>query len=181
LLLERFTADRLPRLSGTSHAWAIYRQARLGYHLQCLEWNKRVGAMHRVEQQFPFLDVDLIQFLMSIPGEAQSPDGVSRGLERQAMRGTVPDAIVDRRSKGEFTSLGNEGVDHDFAAIRDLLGHDALSVRFGYVDGPVLWKLLDQWRLAVRGANDGIVADRIIDLCGMEFLLRRYFSAAVPC
>jgi hypothetical protein len=176
ILLDRFIADRMPRRRGTSHAWAMYRQARLGYHLQCMEWNARIGAMHGLEMAFPFLDCDLIQFLMSIPGEIQSHEGVSRGLEREAMRGIVPDAIVDRRSKGEFTALGNEGIEYDFAAIRDLLGPDALSVRFGYVVGPVLWKMLDQWRAAIRDASDAVLADRIIELCGLELLMRRFFS-----
>jgi asparagine synthase (glutamine-hydrolysing) len=175
LLRQRAADAGLPRRGGTSHAWAIYQQSRLGYHVQCMEWNSRIGAMHGLDVAFPYLDCDLIQFLMSIPGEIQSHDGVPRGLMRHAMRGIVPDAIIDRGSKGEFTQLTNQSIEDDFAAISEILGPSALSVRLGYVDGPVLWKLLPQWRAAIRRADDAVLTNRIVDLCGFELLLRAYF------
>ena len=180
LLRDRHAAERLMRRPGTHHAWAIYRQSQLAYHVSCMEWNVRVAAGHDLEMAFPYLDCDLLQFLMSIPGDIQSHDGIPRGLLRQAMRGTVPDAIVDRRTKGEFTHLGKQSIDGDFAMIADLLGPTALSVRFGYIDGPVLWQLLDLWRAAMRAADDAVVADRLTDLCGLELLLRRFFSDWEP-
>jgi asparagine synthase (glutamine-hydrolysing) len=174
LLRERFEDERPPNPQGTSHARAIYQQSRRGYHLQCMEWNARLGAMHGLEMAFPYLDCDLLQFLMAIPGDVQSHDGVPRGLMREAMRGIVPDAVIDRRSKGEFTQLANRSIADDFPLISEILGPTAWSVRLGYVDGPVLWPLLDQWRLSIRTARDARLANRVIDLCGMELLLRRF-------
>jgi asparagine synthase (glutamine-hydrolysing) len=175
LLRQRAADAGLPTRGGTSHAWAVYQQSRLGYHVQCMEWNSRIGAMHGLDVAFPYLDCDLIQFLMSIPGEIQSHDGVPRGLMRHAMRGIVPDTIINRNSKGEFTQLTNQSIEGDFAAISEILGPSALSVRLGYVDGPVLWKLLPQWRAAIRRANDAVLTNRVVDLCGFELLLRAYF------
>ena len=174
LLRERSEDERPPNPEGTSHARAIYQQSRRGYHLQCMEWNARLGAMHGLEMAFPYLDCDLLQFLMAIPGDVQSHEGVPRGLMREAMRGTVPDAVIDRRSKGEFTQLANRSIADDFPLISEILGPTALSVRLGYVDGPVLWALLDQWRASIRTARDARLANRVIDLCGMELLLRRF-------
>jgi asparagine synthase (glutamine-hydrolysing) len=179
LLSERASHAGQPTPDGTRHAAAIYQQSRLGYHVQCMEWNARVGAMHGLEVAFPYLDCALIQFLMSIPGEIQSHDGVPRGLMRQAMRGTVPEAIIDRRSKGEFTQLTNQSIDDDFAAIAELLGPSAWAVRLGYIEGPVLWKLLPEWRAAIRRADDAVLTNRIVDLCGLELLLREFFSTEV--
>ena len=178
LLRERFEDERPPNPQGTSHARAIYQQSRRGYHLQCMEWNARLGAMHGLEMAFPYLDCDLLQFLMAIPGDVQSHDGVPRGLMREAMRGIVPDAVIDRRSKGEFTQLANRSIADDFPLISEILGPTALSVRLGYVDGPVLWTLLDQWRTSIRTARDARLANRVIDLCGMELLLRRFAGHA---
>ncbi len=178
ILRERFSAPRVRRVAGSSHAWSIYQQVRLGYHLHCMEWNARIGNMYGVEMAFPYLDRALVQFLISLPGEIQSHEGVQRGLMRSAMCGVVPPAIVNRRSKGEFTYLANEGVERDFPAIRELLGRDALSVQLGYVDGPVLWSHLDRWRSDIRAADDGILSDRVIDLCGFEMLLRHFFLDA---
>jgi len=178
LLRERFEETRLTRRPGTSHAWAIYQQCRRGYHVRCMEWNSRVAATHGLEIAFPYLDCDLVQFLMSIPGEIQSYDGVPRGLMRQAMRGIVPDAIVDRRSKGEFTQLANRSVELDFGAIAAILGPSSLAVQFGYVDGPALWPLLAEWKNAIGTAGTATLANRVIELCGIELLLREF---TIPC
>jgi asparagine synthase (glutamine-hydrolysing) len=177
LLRDRATHASAAAVDGSSHARAIYKQARLGYHVQCMEWNNRMGAMHDLDIAFPYLDGDLVQFLMSIPGDVQSHDGVPRGLMREAMRRTVPAAIVERRSKGEFTHLANESIERDFAAISEILGPSSLSVQFGYVDGPVLWTRLDEWRAAIKGANDTVLTNRLVGLCGVELFLRSYFGA----
>jgi asparagine synthase (glutamine-hydrolysing) len=174
LLRERFEDGRLPVAGGTSHARAIYRQTRRPYHVQCMEWNARVAAMHGIDMAFPYLDGDLLQFLMAIPGDVQSHDGVPRGLMREAMRGIVPDAVVGRRTKGEFTHLANQSIEQDFPFISEILGPTALAVRLGYVEGAVLWRTLDEWRLAIRAANNTSLTNRVIDLCGIELLLRRF-------
>jgi hypothetical protein len=174
LLRQRFEDERLAGAGGTSHARAIYNQTRRGYHVQCMEWNARLAAMHGIEIAFPYLDCDLLQFLMAIPGDIQSHDGVPRGLMREAMRGLVPDAVVNRRTKGEFTQLANQSIGYDFSMISDILGPTALSVRLGYVDGPVLWKLLEDWRTAIQVSSNARLTNRVIDLCGMELLLRRF-------
>jgi asparagine synthase (glutamine-hydrolysing) len=174
LLRERFEDGRLKAAHGTSHARAIYQQSRRGYHVQCMEWNARVAAMRGIDMAFPYLDCDLLQFLMAIPGDVQSHDGVPRGLMREAMVGIVPDAVVRRRSKGEFTHLANQSIEYDFALISDILGPTALSVRLGYVNGPVLWRMLDEWRATIRGSSNTSLTNRVIDLCGMELLLRRF-------
>src|SRR5580765_7213678 len=139
-----------------------------------MEWNARLAAMHGIEIAFPYLDCDLLQYLMAIPGDIQSHDGIPRGLMREAMRGLVPDAVVSRRSKGEFTRLANQSIEFDFSRIADILGQTSWSVRLGYVDGPVLWKLLDEWRTSIRDSSNARLANRVIDLCGMELLLRRF-------
>lgn len=176
ILFERFTAERLPRRKGTSHAWSMYQQARLSYPVHCMEWNSRIGAMHGMEMGFPFLDRNLIQFLMSIPGEIQSRGGISRGLMREAMRGIVPDAIAARRGKADFTYRINAGVERQFATIGKLLGPNSMLVEYGYTDGPVLWKMLDQWRTAIKETSDCLIAWRIVRLCGLEIFLRSFFG-----
>jgi asparagine synthase (glutamine-hydrolysing) len=176
ILRERFEERRLTRVPGSSHARAIYQQARHGYHVRCMEWNARVAAMHGLEIAFPYLDSDLVQFLMSMPGEIQSHDGVPRGLMRKAMRGLVPDVVVDRRSKGEFTQLANRSLELDFPAIETILGPSSLAVQCGYLDGSALWPLLADWKKALAEAENATVANRLLDLCGMELLLREFTS-----
>jgi len=176
ILRERFEETRLPRPGGTTHAWAIYQQSRRSYHVQCLEWNSRIAAMHGLDMAFPYLDADLLQFLMSIPGDIQSHEGVPRGLMRAAMRRIVPDVVTDRRTKGEFTLLANQSIEIEFSDITTMLGRSSLLVQHGYVDGPVLWRLLDEWQTAMHTAETASVANRVLELCGMEMFLRQFTS-----
>ena len=176
ILRERFEEARLVRSPGTAHAWAIYRQSRRSYHVQCLEWNHRIAAMHGLDIAFPYLDAELLQFLMSIPGDIQSHDGVPRGLMRAAMRRIVPDVVTDRRTKGEFTHLANQSIENDYSEIAAILGRSSLLVQRGYVDGPVLWRLLSEWRTSIQTAESASLANRLLELCGMEIFLRQFAS-----
>jgi asparagine synthase (glutamine-hydrolysing) len=58
-----------------------------------------------VESRVPFLTPDLVNFLGRLP-EAYliSPDGTSKSVFRKAMRGIVPDAVLDRRDKIGFAT-----------------------------------------------------------------------------
>ncbi len=51
----------------SAHAQCLYEEARSGYHVQCMEWNNKIAATPGLDIAFPFLDRDLISFLMSIP------------------------------------------------------------------------------------------------------------------
>ena len=176
ILRERFEAARLARPGGTTHAWAIYQQSRRSYHVQCLEWNCRIAAMHGLEMAFPYLDAELLQFLMSIPGDIQSHEGVPRGLMRAAMRRIVPNVVTDRRTKGEFTHLANQSIEIDFSQIAAVLGRSSRLVERGYVDGPILWRLLGEWRTALQSVDSASLANRVLELCGMEIFLRQFAS-----
>jgi asparagine synthase (glutamine-hydrolysing) len=65
---------------------------------------RQLGCMdlspgHPFERRYPFLDRDLLEFVLAIPREQLVRPGQRRSLMRRALRGTVPDAILDRRRK----------------------------------------------------------------------------------
>jgi asparagine synthase (glutamine-hydrolysing) len=51
------------------------------------------------ETRYPFLDRDLLEFLLAIPREQLVRPGERRSLMRRALRGTVPREVLDRRRK----------------------------------------------------------------------------------
>ncbi|GAB3065880.1 asparagine synthase (glutamine-hydrolyzing) [Pedococcus soli] len=56
-----------------------------------------------IESRVPFLHVDLAEFLLTLPEDyLLSPGGQTKRLLRAAMRGIVPDAVLDRRDKIGF-------------------------------------------------------------------------------
>lgn len=56
-----------------------------------------------IEARVPFLTVELAEFVLRLPESyLLSPDGETKHIFRAAMRGIVPDAILDRRDKIGF-------------------------------------------------------------------------------
>ncbi|MEE9124534.1 MAG: asparagine synthase-related protein [candidate division NC10 bacterium] len=159
----------------TAHARALYEQARSSRHVLCMEWENKVAAMHGLEMAFPFLDRDLVSFLFRIPGEMQNWKGIPKILLRDAMRGVLPEAILGRTWKGDFTHLANEGMDRDYPELSNFLLSDTMSVRMGYVDRDMLREELDQRREKLRGESCE-TAWSLSDLLGLELWLQIFFG-----
>jgi len=89
-------ATRHPRYA-SAHARNLYQLVHRSSHRLQIEADEKVAARFGVERTLPFLDRDVVSYLMSIPGEIQTRNGVPRALLRDAMRGIVPDPILERR------------------------------------------------------------------------------------
>lgn len=130
-------ADQLATIGDGFHsaqAKSLYLEARSKYHVHCMEWSNKVGAVLGVDVALPFLDRDLLAFLMAIPGDIQNWNGVPRGLLREAMQGVLPEPVRRRTWKGSFSSAVNQGVSQDFPTVARALSSDSLGVRLGYLD-----------------------------------------------
>ena len=58
-----------------------------------------------IESRVPFLTTDMAEFLLSLPEEyLVSPQGETKHIFRAAMRGIVPDTILDRKDKIGFAT-----------------------------------------------------------------------------
>lgn len=157
------------------HARALYEEARSSHHVTCLEWNDKVAAMHGLDMAFPFLDRDLLAFLMAIPGDVQTSRGVPKGLLREGLRGVLPDAIRERAWKADFTHLVNDGVALDFERVRQCLETDGMAVRMGYLSAYALGEEFDRLRERVRGESCETAWD-LSDLYGLELWLQLFFG-----
>jgi asparagine synthase (glutamine-hydrolysing) len=60
----------------------------------------RASMMVSLEVRSPFLDQDLAEFARRIPHEYKYRHGTTKYLLREAMRGVLPDAVLERRKKG---------------------------------------------------------------------------------
>jgi asparagine synthase (glutamine-hydrolysing) len=68
-----------------------------------LRHEDRLAMAHSVESRVPFLTASLVEFLMSLPATyLLSADGASKHVFRNAMRGIVPDSILNRQDKIGF-------------------------------------------------------------------------------
>ena len=55
-----------------------------------------------IEARVPFLDPRLVEFCLALDPEEKLKDGLVKSVLRRAMRGTVPDEVLDRRDKMGF-------------------------------------------------------------------------------
>ncbi len=70
-----------------------------------LRYQDRSAMSYSVECRVPFLTTKMAEFLFSLPEEFLiSKKGETKAVFRQAMRGIVPDAILDRKDKIGFAT-----------------------------------------------------------------------------
>jgi asparagine synthase (glutamine-hydrolysing) len=70
-----------------------------------LRYEDRNSMAYSIESRVPFLTPDLAGFLLRLPEEYLiGPDGTSKRIFREAMRGIVPDGVLDRRDKIGFAT-----------------------------------------------------------------------------
>jgi asparagine synthase (glutamine-hydrolysing) len=68
-----------------------------------LRYEDRNSMAHSIESRVPFLTRPLVEFVFSLPEHfLMSADGTGKTVLRAALRGLVPDAVLDRRDKIGF-------------------------------------------------------------------------------
>lgn len=70
-----------------------------------LRYEDRNSMAHSIESRVPFLTPQIAQFIYSLPDEYLiDGNGLSKNVFRKAMRGIVPDTILDRQDKIGFAT-----------------------------------------------------------------------------
>lgn len=62
--------------------------------------------MNSLEVRAPFLDIDVVDFLRSLPADLKLRGGVGKWLLKQAARGLLPRNIINRRKQGFAVPTG---------------------------------------------------------------------------
>lgn len=159
----------------SAHARSMYEQVRSDHHVLCMDWDNKVAAMHGLEMSFPFLDRDVVSFLMKIPGDMQAWNGVPKGILREAMRGILPETIRDRTWKADFSYLVNKGMQKDYLKLIEMLRSDAMSVRLGYLEYDKMLLELERVREGLQGSECD-AAWSLSDLAGLELWMQTFFN-----
>jgi len=67
----------------------------------------RASMMHRLEARCPFLDINVVNFARRIPSSYKLRGGVTKYILKQAVRGLIPDQVIDRPKKGFGIPVGS--------------------------------------------------------------------------
>ena len=62
----------------------------------------RVAMAHGLESRVPFVDTAVVEFAATLPADVKFKEGHLKHALKEAFRGEIPDAIVDRRDKMGF-------------------------------------------------------------------------------
>ncbi len=66
----------------------------------------RTSMAHGLEVRVPLLDTDFVEWAAGLPGEAKLAGGEGKALFRRALRGQVPDGVIDRPKQGFHLPVG---------------------------------------------------------------------------
>jgi asparagine synthase (glutamine-hydrolysing) len=127
----------------------------------------------------PFLDRDLIEFMMAIPGEIATWQGVAKGLFRESMRGVLPETIRTRDWKADFAPVHKSSVAKDYSRFRQLVQPGCLSVRYGYVDPNGLLNRFFKHNPELNIVNNGTLSRWVTATVGLELWLKLFFPHAL--
>ncbi|MES2606242.1 MAG: asparagine synthase (glutamine-hydrolyzing) [Pseudomonadota bacterium] len=101
----------------------------------------RMSMGHSIEARVPLLDHKLVEFAATIPPHMKLHDGTTKHIFKQALRGILPDATLDRRKKGFAMPLGDWFRNEPRGYVQDLL-LSARSRSRGIFNAPYIEKLL---------------------------------------
>jgi len=77
----------------------LYRELTRDNIPMLLQFNDRTSMAFSIESRVPFLDYRLVEFCGSLPYNMKIQGNVTKKIMRQAMRGILPDMVVDRPDK----------------------------------------------------------------------------------
>jgi asparagine synthase (glutamine-hydrolysing) len=69
-----------------------------------LRYEDRASMAHSLEARLPFLDQELVDYILTLPRTAIIHNGWTRAIVREALHGVLPRAVEQRRKKIGFTT-----------------------------------------------------------------------------
>ncbi len=94
--------------------WVSYLKNRLWQDLRaettlpCLRAATLNAGAHGMEIRFPFLDHRVVELAMPLPGPWKIRDGITKRVLRRAMRGVLPDNVLNRARKMGWASPADQ-------------------------------------------------------------------------
>lgn len=169
---RRYLASRkIPRHFSSYYAETCYDFLNARIRLNTVEMDSKMGAAQALEESYPFMDSDLIEFLLAIPGDIVSRNGVPKGLFREAMKGVLPESIRLRNWKGDFTALNNDAVASHCDKFQKYLGPNSSVVTHGYVDQKNVQKEFPNQEF---DRNDRLPAVQVAAVVALEMWLQAF-------
>ncbi|MCA1798680.1 MAG: asparagine synthase (glutamine-hydrolyzing) [Xanthomonadaceae bacterium] len=186
---QLFTADALAALgdhdvNGMLHDRILPRDAHWLDRLQYFDINHylpldiltkvdRMSMAHSLEVRVPLLDHKLVEFAATVPPAMRIRNGTTKSILKKAMRGIVPDEVIDRPKRGFAVPVGDWFRGGLAPFVRELLLSDRSRARgvvnAGYVE-----------RLLTLHEGGRTLDTQLWTLISFELWCRAYLDAPAP-
>lgn len=115
-----------------------------------LRYEDRNSMAHSVESRVPFLTPQLASFILSLPEEyIVTPDGTTKAVFREAMRGIVPGSVLERKDKIGFATPERRWLTQLAPWVEAQLAPEALE-RVPVLDPQIV---REEWRGVLAGSR----------------------------
>ncbi|MBM4124933.1 MAG: hypothetical protein FJ246_08300 [Nitrospira sp.] len=135
----------------------------------------RATMAHGLEARSPFLDHKLVEFAAALPADMKVRNGQGKYLLKKAMRGTLPDSILDRPKMGFGVPIDRWFREDCRDFVRDTL-LSSQAIGRGYFQPERVRELLDRHQGV--GENYG---SRLYALLMLELWHKAYVDERQPC
>lgn len=152
----RFTEDGHARPYEQAYHLSKFASPLFGLALEGIDQN---AAAAGIEVRMPFLDVDLVNFCVTVPVTGKWRKGMSRLIVRKALADVLPEAVLRRRDKFDFTDRIRTSTLSDHAPEVERALADVCGLLAPYANLPAL---RDIW--SALQADDDIAGERFQEL-----------------
>jgi asparagine synthase (glutamine-hydrolysing) len=139
----------------------------------------RMSMAHSIEVRVPLLDHKLIEFAATIPPNLKLRNGTTKYIFKQAMRGMLPDEVIDRPKKGFAVPLRRWFRGQLNSFVHDLLLSDTVRQR-GIFNTEYIAQLL-KWHEEGRNLDMQLWTLISFELWCREFLDKRANLSLANC
>jgi asparagine synthase (glutamine-hydrolysing) len=167
-------SHQAPRRFLSYHAKTCYDFLSARTRLNSVEADSKASAALSLEKSYPFMDSDLIEFLLATKGQVINRQGVPKALFREAMKGVLPESIRLRKWKGDFTALNNDAAASDYEKFQRYLGSTCAAVTNGYVDPMSVQREFPSPKF---DRNDRLPAVQVVAAVALELWLRAFWGS----
>lgn len=157
------------RWSGEGLKETLLREVRESSLPSLLRYEDKSSIAFSLEARVPFLDPDLVEFVLSLPERFKLRRGMRKWVLRQSVEGLIPEGIRQRKDKIGFNTPEHRWLTERFAEIRSLL----LSSRFlqrGLVSEDALRKVVEQPDFCEKASSEIIWRLTNLELWFEEFI-----------
>ena len=121
----------------------------------------------QIEPTYPWLDRNLVEFMITVPYEHRLTVGWNRALQRAALSGLVPREVLTRREKTSAVEPLCRALSREWDQLEPLVSDRSAIAQEGFVDAPRL-------RVALEHARSGTVGDvfSLVRAVSLEIWLR---------